>query len=88
MAKKKRVVRKVKRSSSSKASASISKRMKLAWRNLLLFLVLFLASYVLYSFSETNLFLTFFGILAMIFGFVSLAFFIAFVVLLISRNKK
>jgi len=88
MAKKKRVVRKVKKSSSSKVSASISTRMKLAWRNLLLFLILSVVSYMLYSVSQTNLFLTFFGILSIIFSFVTLAFFIAFVVLLISRNKK
>ncbi|MDP3987184.1 MAG: hypothetical protein Q8P81_03095 [Nanoarchaeota archaeon] len=88
MARKKRVVKKSGVKSVAKKSASVSSRIGIAWRNLLLFLVLFIASYLLYSFSETNLFLTFFGLLSVIFGFVTFAFLIALVVLVLSRRGK
>lgn len=87
MARKKKVVRKKSKSVSS-GGRSLQQRIGIAWKNLVLFVILFLASYVLYTFSETVLFSTFFGIMSMIFGFVSVSFLIAFIVLISSRNKR
>ncbi|MBU2615990.1 MAG: hypothetical protein KKC19_02705 [Nanoarchaeota archaeon] len=90
MAKKKRVTKKkgVSRKTVSHKSDSFPARIRIAWRNLVLFVILFLASYLLYTFSNTNLFSTFFGITSIILGFVSLSFLIALMVLLVSRSKK
>ena len=90
MTKKKSVSKKkvVSRKTVSHKSDSFPARIRIAWRNLLLFIILFLASYLLYSFSNTTLFSTFFGIMAIIFGFVSLSFLMALMVLLISRTRR
>ncbi len=62
---------------------SLSRRLGIAWKNLILFLILFVVSFVLYSASTSELFLNFFGVLSIITGFVFLAFLIIFIVLLI-----
>jgi hypothetical protein len=80
MVKKKRVVKK-------KSALGGKNRFDRALRNLILFLILFIASMVLYNVSSTSLFLNFFGILSIALGFVSLAFLIVVIVLLISKKR-
>jgi len=92
MAKKKRgkvTRRSSKRSSVKKSSVNVShNRVKVARKNFFLFLILSAISTAFYKFSTSILFLNLFGILATIFGFLSLAFLIAFVVLkLLNKNK-
>jgi len=94
MARKKKVKRKssVKRVSVKRASAgksvSLNTRFSIARKNFFLFLVLFIFSFALYNFSTSELFLTLFGILSIIFAFLALAFLIAFTVLFIVNKKK
>jgi len=92
MAKKKRSVKAVRRSSSKKSSVSKSSsfvsRLGIAKRNLFFFIALFILSYVLYNFSTSELFLTFFGILSVVVAFLVLAFLISIVVILLSGKKK
>jgi len=87
MARKKVVKRKVKNTPSSN-SFSVSNRIGIAKKNLVIFILLFFGSLILYNFSTAELFLTFFGILSIILGFLALAFLIAVAVLLVSGKKK
>jgi len=82
MAKKKRTGKS--RSTSQKPLLNLIR----AQRNFTLFLILFIVSFLLYSFSVNALFINFFGLLSIIFGFVTLAFLIALVVLLIDYGLK
>lgn len=59
-----------------------------AQKNFALFLILLMVSFLLYNFSINLLFKNFFGVLSIIFGFVTLAFLIALVVLLIVSSRK
>lgn len=74
--------------SSPKKENSASKRINLAWRNFLTFLLIFIFSYVLYTFSTTKLFQNFFGIFFVITGFMALAFLIVFLVLIVVKKSK
>ncbi|MEX0920339.1 MAG: hypothetical protein WDZ69_02025 [Candidatus Pacearchaeota archaeon] len=76
-----------KKVSSNKVN-SISRKLGVAWKNLILFLILFVASFVLYSASTSDLFISFFWVLSFITGFIFLAFLIAFIVLLIVGYSK
>ena len=75
MAKKKRV--KAKKTISKKVVKSNiggrSKKVKLAFGNLILFVILFIASIFFYNLSTVQMYKTLFGILSILFGFVSLA---------------
>ncbi len=64
----------------------LRERTDIALKNFFLFLVIFIFSFILYNFSVGELFKNFFGILSLIFGFLSLAFLIAFVVLTILKS--
>lgn len=79
---------KKKKVTKAKKTPPISARINLAWRNFILFLILFILSFVLYSFSSSSLFLNFFGVLSIILGFLAFAFLIALVVLLILNAAK
>ena len=57
-------------------------RLKLVLRNLILFVILSIISYILYIVSKGVVYETFFYFLTMILGFVSLAFLISFLVLI------
>ena len=81
MARKKRRAKKTK-------SARITNRVGLALKNLILFLILFIASFLFYSFSLSELLKNFFGILSIIFGFLTFAFLIVFIVLLILKKSR
>jgi len=69
-------------------TASLKNRFELAWRNFILFLVLFIISLLLTSVTSSDLLSNFFGISAMIFGFVSLALLIVIIILVITKPKK
>ena len=72
----------------AKGPARLRDRIGLAWKNLILFLIIFIISFVLYSFSSNDLLKNFFGVLSIIFGFLTFAFLIAFIVLFILRATK
>jgi len=63
-------------------------RIGLAWKNLILFLIIFILSFILYSFSSNDLLKNFFGVLSVIFGFLAFAFLIVFIVLIILRTER
>ena len=88
MAKKKRPITNSKKADLKiKESFPLRERTDIALKNFFLFLVIFIFSFVLYNFSTGDLFKNFFGILSLIFGFLSLAFLIAFVVLAILKSS-
>lgn len=64
------------------------RKINLALRNLLLFLVLALVSYVLYKVVKNTLFYNLFSLLTIIFAFVALAFFIVVLVFLVLKMTK
>jgi hypothetical protein len=94
MAKKRRVVRRkkaaVKEESSNVVGKVISSKFKLGivFRNLILFVLLAVISYILYNVSWNDVFINLFYFLWVIFAFISLAFFIALLVLLFMRWMK
>ncbi|MBW6442262.1 hypothetical protein K0A97_00575 [Patescibacteria group bacterium] len=67
---------------------SLRERAIVAWRSLNFFLILFIVSFVLHSLSLNELLENFFGILWIIFAFLTLAFLIAFIVLVILRTDS
>ena len=65
------------------------RKINLVLRNLILFVVMSLISFVLYKYILSNeLLITLFSLLAMIFGFVAVAFLIVLLVFLILRTMK
>jgi hypothetical protein len=94
MAKKRRVIRRrksaVKEKSSNVVGRVISSKFKLGivFRNLILFVLLAVISYILYNVSWNDVFINLFYFLWIIFAFISLAFFIALLVLLFMRWMK
>ncbi|MEK6847790.1 MAG: hypothetical protein AABX50_01540 [Nanoarchaeota archaeon] len=66
----------------------LKNKIQVSWRNFLIFLVLFIVSFVLYLLSSTPVFLNLFGLLSIIFGFLSLALFIVLMVFLILKSGK
>jgi len=87
MAKKRKVVRKrsaTKNKSSAEPQGKIFSKFKLGivFRNLVLFVLLFLISWILSVVSEGNVFPDLFYLLWIIFAFISVAFFLALLVLL------
>ena len=77
-----------KRARAKKITKSVKDRVNLAWKNLLLFLIISIISFVLYTFSSNELLKNFFGVLLIIFGFLTFALLISFIVLLILREPK
>ena len=69
------------------AQAVRGSRVSIAWRNFLLFLVLFIVSFVLYRISTSALFLNLFGLLSILFGFLAFALLVVLVVFLILRRR-
>ena len=67
---------------------SLRMRTDMAWKNFTFFLVIFILSFILYSFSVNELLRNFFGILSVVLGFLAFAFLIAFVALSILRSGK
>ena len=83
MAKKKRRVVKT-----STGVNALSSRIETSWKNFMLFLILFIFSFVLYSVSSTDIFLNLFGILSILFGFVAFALLIVLLVFLILKRRS
>jgi hypothetical protein len=83
MAKKKRRVVKA-----STGINALSSRIETSWKNFMLFLILFIFSFVLYSVSSTDIFLNLFGILSILFGFVAFALLIVLLVFLILKRRS
>ncbi len=77
-----------KRSKSVKAPIRLKERIDLAWKNLVLFLIISVLSLLFYNFSSTNLLKNFFGIVSIIFGFLTFAFLITLVVLFILKKSR
>ena len=67
---------------------STKRKINLVLKNLILFAVLAFVSFCLYTFLNNELFRNLFSLLAMIFGFIGLAFLIVFLALLILRLMK
>lgn len=67
---------------------SSPRNMAFAWKNFVLFLIITIVAYLFYAFSSTDLFRNFFGIIAIIFGFLAFAFLIVSIVLVILKNSK
>jgi len=86
MVRKKRT--KTKKLKSGKSLSVIRERISVAWKNLTLFLILFILSFVLYNLSSSSLLVNFFGILSIILGFLTFAFLIALIVLSISKAGR
>jgi len=84
MAKKRRSAK----TTSKKSGDNLKRRVSLAWKNFVLFLILFIISFVLYSFATNSLFVNLFVILSIIFGFLSFAFLLALIVLLILKSGR
>jgi len=77
-----------KKHKTAKKPRQLRKRINLAWKNLILFLILLIFSYIFYGFSSTSLLKNFFGIISIIFGFLAFAFLISFIVLLLLEKSR
>jgi len=90
MARKKRgrKTRRVVRRGRTIKSAIAKNKVGLVIKNLLLFVILALISYALYSFLTNEVLVNLFLILSMVFGFVAVAFLITLLILLIMKSFK
>ena len=68
------------RKPAGRITSNLKKKVDVARKNLLFFVILFIISLVLYSISSNTLLVTFFGMASIIFGFIAVAFLIAFLV--------
>ena len=71
-----------------KTVRSTKNKLKLAWKNFLLFLSIFVVSLILYNMSSNALFINFFALISMIAGFVAFAFLIVLLVLWILKISR
>lgn len=73
----------------SNANSVLKSKILVSWKNFIAFLVLFMISFVIYHFSDTGSFSDIlFGVLSIIFGFLSLALLIVLAVFLILKSAK
>ena len=63
-------------------------RIRLVLKNLILFVILSIISYVLYAVSNNEVFSQFFAILTMVLSFISLAFLISLLVFLVLKSMR
>lgn len=87
MVRKKRVKRKSKSAKSNLVRAT-KKKLSLVLRNMIMFLVLFVISFILYNVSGKEFYQDLFFVLSMVFGFVSIALLIVLLILLFMRMLK
>ena len=78
----------VKKRRSSGAVRASGRKIGIVFRRLVFFLILGVVTFGLYSVSGNELYVNLFAILAILFGFVSLALFIALLVLLVLKVLK
>jgi len=91
MARKKRTVKRTKRKVSRRVAfrkGDMKKKVRVVINNLLLFVALSLVSFVLYKFLQNDILVNLFQVMSMIFGFVSVAFLITLLVLVIMKMVK
>jgi len=69
-----------------KPSSSGSRRIKMILGNLVVFIILFLISLILSKVFTSDFYVNFFLLLTIIFGFISLAFIIVYLILVFSRS--
>lgn len=69
-------------------TSSLKNKIEISWRNFIIFLILFISSFVLYNISSSSLFRNLFGLLSILFGFLSLALLIVLIVFLILKSGK
>jgi polyferredoxin len=77
-----------KRKKSRDNASSIKRKKDVALKNFILFVILFILSFLLYSFSSSPLLVNFFGIVSIILGFLAVAFLIVIVVLALAKKGK
>ncbi len=95
MARKKRAKSRTKRKATSKRSSKKSsrltfgkKKVEIVFRNLILFAMLFLVSFLLYGVSTSEFAINLFGISSIVLGFIALAFLITYLIIFFYRNFK
>ena len=71
-----------------KSKSSIVSRVNMAQKNFVVFFVFFIVFLVLNNFSTNILFENFFGVLSIIFGFISLALLISLIILFILNSGR
>ena len=69
-------------------ASSLKDKISISWRSFVVFFVLFLASLLLYTISESALFQNLFQLLYLLFGFLSLALLIVLAVFLVLRSGR
>ncbi|MEK6896903.1 MAG: hypothetical protein AABW93_00030 [Nanoarchaeota archaeon] len=69
-------------------TSALKNKISISWRSFIVFLVLFLVSFLLYLLSSTPLFENLFQLLSIIFGFLSLALLIVVLVFLILKSGR
>jgi hypothetical protein len=77
-----------KRAKQGKPAVALRERVHLSWKNLILFAILFILSFLLYSLSSDALLENFFAVLSIIFGFLAFAFLIVFIVLSVLKAGR
>jgi polyferredoxin len=85
---KKRVRKKRTKKSVKRVVRSSKRKINLAFKNLVLFVVLSFITFLLYNFLSNDLLVNLFLLLAIIFGFVAVAFLIVLLVFLVLRIMK
>ena len=90
---KKKIVKRLPQNVSRRNSANVKnidspKKIKVARNSLVFFAVLSIISWILYSVTNVTIYENLFFLLAMIFGFVALAFLIAFLIFIVLRISK
>ena len=91
MARKKKEEKKTRRKVSGRAAfkgGDLKKRITIILNNLLLFVALSLVSFVFYKFLQNDILQNLFYVMSMVFGFVSVAFLITLLVLVIMKVVK
>lgn len=81
----KKNIKKKKVSKKTKRSFPLRERTDIALKNFIIFLIITIFSLVMYKVSTSEIFINLFGIISLIFGFLTLAFFIAFIILILLK---
>jgi hypothetical protein len=82
------VKKRVKRKAKVISNKEIDKKERFIWRNIVLFVILFVLSLVLYSASSSEIYDSLFLVLMIFFGFVGVAFVISFLVYFFLKKFK
>jgi len=80
--------RKARKRKTATKTDSLRSKITTSWKNLVLFIVLFVFSLLLYNVSSSPLFLNLFAVFSILFGFVVFALLLVLIVLLIIRASR